>query len=233
MSKSLIVPKYPPQGRRQFDPFAVGQPVLLFDAAKGITLNGADVSLWADQSGNGNDVSQGTAADQPLWNASDADFNGQPSIEGDGVSESITAVTGLLTAQPNTIFMVYKRISGGGRFFDTSGTAARQIMYGNMTIYAGTAQALFVGDTNAHVIAFDWNAASSDAWLDGVQNTPGGSPGTLGFGGPCFFTDFGGASSQSNSKLAYFSCYPGNLSAAARKYIGKHLAARFGTTDGW
>jgi len=42
-------------------------PVLWLDAMRGITLNGATVSAWADQSGLGNHCSQATASKQGLY----------------------------------------------------------------------------------------------------------------------------------------------------------------------
>jgi len=42
---------------------------LWLDAGRGITLNGSDVSAWADQSGNGNHAVQVTAGRQPLYSA--------------------------------------------------------------------------------------------------------------------------------------------------------------------
>ena len=48
-------------------------------ASEGITLNGSDVASWEDiiQS---IPLSQATAANQPVWNATDANFNNKPSI---------------------------------------------------------------------------------------------------------------------------------------------------------
>ena len=52
-----------------FSPTDLSGLVLWLDANEGITLNGSDVAIWADQSGNGNDASQGTAANQPAYSA--------------------------------------------------------------------------------------------------------------------------------------------------------------------
>lgn len=56
-------------GAGGFIPTNLSGCVLWLRADLGITLNGSDVSAWADQSGQGRDVSQGTAANQPAYNA--------------------------------------------------------------------------------------------------------------------------------------------------------------------
>lgn len=56
-----------------------------------ITITQNQVSAWADQSGNGNNLSQGTAAKQPLWVPSDSNFNGQPSLQFDGVDDFLVS----------------------------------------------------------------------------------------------------------------------------------------------
>ena len=69
-----------------------------YDAGQGITLNGGDVPDWANQGGgSGVSLKQTVAADQPLYNSSDTDFNNKPSVEFDGVSENLgtDAFTGL------------------------------------------------------------------------------------------------------------------------------------------
>lgn len=40
-----------------------------------ITLNGSNVSAWGDSSGNGNDLTQSTASDQPAYNSGDVHFD--------------------------------------------------------------------------------------------------------------------------------------------------------------
>lgn len=65
-----------------FLPTAIAGLTLWLRADTGITLNGSRVSGWADQSGHGNDGSQGTAAQQPLLVASAQ--NGRPVLRGDG-----------------------------------------------------------------------------------------------------------------------------------------------------
>jgi hypothetical protein len=60
---------------------------LWLKADRGVTLVGADVNVWADQSGNGNDFSAAAAGNRPLFIASDAGFNSKPAIQFDGVNE--------------------------------------------------------------------------------------------------------------------------------------------------
>lgn len=62
-----------------FNANAQGNLVLDLDASLGITLNGADVSAWASQSGGQNSIAvQGIAILQPTFNATG--LNGEPSV---------------------------------------------------------------------------------------------------------------------------------------------------------
>jgi len=60
-------------------------------ADTGVFIDGSNaLSLWQDQSGNGNDAYQGTASSQPIW--SDSAINGVDSILFDGSDDSLDLV---------------------------------------------------------------------------------------------------------------------------------------------
>lgn len=60
-----------------------------FDAMQLDLTDGANVSLWPDLSGNGNDLSQANEAEQPTYLA--AGLNGKPTVQFDGNSISKSA----------------------------------------------------------------------------------------------------------------------------------------------
>jgi hypothetical protein len=70
-----------------FSPTQLTNVRLWLRADLGVTLNGADVDIWADQSGAGNDFSAAAAANQPLFIGLDAGFNQKPAVQFDGGSE--------------------------------------------------------------------------------------------------------------------------------------------------
>lgn len=94
------------------NPLTLG-PIAVYDAAKGITLNGSDVSAWADDSGTGNDLAQATALDQPAFNSSNVsvDFDGT----NDFMALSGTTWVGGNKSQPHTVIGAFTASGGGVR----------------------------------------------------------------------------------------------------------------------
>lgn len=72
-------------GASVFTPMALS-PTLWLRADMGITLNGAVVAAWADQSGNARDYVQANPALQPNFVASDSDLNSQSAVRFNVVS---------------------------------------------------------------------------------------------------------------------------------------------------
>lgn len=89
----------------------------------GITKDGSDlVATWADQSGNGRDLTQATGASKPLWVASQ--FNGQPILRFDG-SDDYMQSTSFSATQPVHAFFVFKTtMTTGGRYMYSGSTVA-------------------------------------------------------------------------------------------------------------
>lgn len=97
-------------------PHTIRGLIVDLDAAQGITLNGADVSAWADQSGAANHVGQATAALQPVFTASNPRFKGAPSVDfhkapGEYLFGSSLPICTALSGsdKPFTVFLVASR----------------------------------------------------------------------------------------------------------------------------
>ena len=92
---------------RPFLPTDIDSCVVWLRSDSGITLSGGNVSAWADKSGNGNHVAQGTSSKQPSYHLDDV--NGHPSIQFDGSNDNLKgtlAATLTGTGQDFTIFVV-------------------------------------------------------------------------------------------------------------------------------
>ena len=91
----------------------------LWYAAHRITgLNDGDaVTTWSDLSGNGYDVTQGTAANRPLYKTNI--FNGLPALLFDGSNDSLenTTVNPFTAGAARTVFVVAKQLSDTGGIF--------------------------------------------------------------------------------------------------------------------
>lgn len=122
-------------GVRRATPLSILGPASVLQWVRsdlGITLNGSGVSGWADQSGNGNNLSQGTAANQPTYNATGGP-NGTPSLLFDGTNDSLAAATPNQPAPGTTVtylWAVFRNVTwtGSDRIVAVSGNGASMLV---------------------------------------------------------------------------------------------------------
>jgi len=96
-------------------PLTVSGLYAWFRSDLGISLNGSTVSAWADQSGNGRDLTQSTASKQPTYNATDSQYNNKPSLTFTAASQTVLT-NSAYTFSTYTVFLVCK-VTAAGYFF--------------------------------------------------------------------------------------------------------------------
>ena len=81
--------------------------VLWLESTQGLQLSGSNVREWIDQSPvGGNNALQVTGAKKPGYTASDANFNGKPSVNFDGAAQYMTFTAGAgISAFPCTVIV--------------------------------------------------------------------------------------------------------------------------------
>lgn len=154
----------------------------------GITIV-TGVSAWADQSGKGNDATQGTGAAQPAYSASDATLDNQPTVTADG-SNDVLSSAGLTTDLATDDFYVcgiIKPISWTSGDSWTSGagtTPPRSFQTGVTPATTHTATAGVNSNTGGVVGSWFryeslWTITAGVSYLKiGAVNVTGGNPGT-------------------------------------------------------
>jgi hypothetical protein len=132
------------------------------------------VKTWYDQSGNGNDLTQGATANQPKVYDSVTGVvlgpNSKPSVEGDG--NSYFRINTNFGAQPFTHFAALTR--GGTNCVLVDGVSAQRNQIkiaatGNSELYAGSVRAFPALSEGDHLVTAVFNGASSFAYDNGVK----------------------------------------------------------------
>jgi hypothetical protein len=145
-----------------------------YDATE-LSLNDGDsVTTWADETGNGYDLTAGTA---PTYEASS--INSNPAVSFDGADDFLDVDFSALT-QPNTIFAVIRTDSVGEneRIWDSSNGENDHSFYGSgsaidYAINAGVNLRNGPVDTNNHIFSVLYNGPSSLLRIDGSDAVSG------------------------------------------------------------
>ncbi|MGA0398231.1 MAG: hypothetical protein ACO3O3_13810 [Ilumatobacteraceae bacterium] len=209
-------------------------PALWLDASDESTLSGPGggaVSQWDDKSGNGNDATQATSANQPT--SGTRTLNGLNVLDCD-VLDGLQADFGTDYSQPNTIFVVAQLddLDGSQTFFDGISGAKRHIgqMYTSSDWRMDAGVNLFGGtpDTDAHLLRFVFNTTNSTLHVDGVS-TLSGNAGTNVLDGFTFGTNYA-INFGIDGILAEAIVVDGTLTAGEISLVETYLADKWGIT---
>ena len=211
--------------------------------ASTLTLDGSgNVEVWADKSGQDNDLSQATAANRPSVTASAV--NGLPAVTFDGVNDTLRTGAISLT-QPFQYYLVFRFESAytsgapriidagtqpspgrGGEFFRQNTDDVR--LFGGSTVTAGSVPAgqleqfdlwsLSFGGASDSFIRYrggEYQVSTTAGTLDGSRITVGGDSNAT-------------AASHSNISVAELVLVSGALSAAERASLERYFAIKYG-----
>lgn len=216
----------------------------------GVT-GGATVSAWADQSGNGFHVTQGTAASQPALQNNRTNFN--PALQFDGANDQLTLFGGIMGTSTYTDFhaMMVTRtnvVTQSSVFYETQAAAGRinaHIPWNDNNLYwdagsAGGSQRLTTAWGGVTATNYVWSLTSS------TTATPSGARQDIYRNGRRIATDNTMASFTGNSSNFFLGSlaganfyngdideivfYKGALTLAQLQRIQSYLAIKYGIT---
>jgi hypothetical protein len=214
----------------------------------GVTLNGGNVSAWADQSGAGNNFSQATPLNQPAFNAADAQYGTKPSVGFDGATSTLGS-TAAVSYGNFTVFLAARGETSGGYFY------THDAVSGNTTyMYTTTASSIAVvksGTLDGKNLSVNWGVtatpqtlmhryggtdATHKLWINGADQvlTNQGAPADPGSGASSkkFWLmgddPAGGFVARNAGTVAEVIVFPAALSDADANVVTAYLRARYG-----
>lgn len=238
-----------------FQPNSVTGNKLWLRGDLGVTLNATEVSGWADQSGQGNNLAQATGGNQPTFVASDAALNSQACVQfvranSDWMNCDALGALVSGTAKPYDIWAVLTWVSGAvtkdvwcfGRsssstpFLDGRISTTSQVVCGKTTDAAVALTATTTqtpAAATAHIVRWSSDGTTLKIYIDGTITSvsafvEAAGPTTLDrftIGG---FRRNGAPTNLLDGKMAEFLIYDNQLGSTDAGDITTYLKARYG-----
>lgn len=206
-----------------FDPIAgvsaTAKALYRTDVGASVHITSNKCTQWDDQTANAYNLTQANSARQMLTNTRTQ--NSVLALE--GYSNSYYDSPSFTQALPFTQVFVYKSDGTGDNCIlmcDTASTVAETAdEFSAYRMNDGSAQDFGTPDSNPHVAVAIHNGASSEFWLDGVQLTVPGSPGTNGVSNGIRIGSDPAAANYLVGFICVASLYVGATSTADRNYL--------------
>lgn len=198
---------------------------------------------WADQSGNGRNGTQATAANQPTLNSSVFNFN--PALNFDGATDflSVQNLSGLPTGTSQVqVFSVANNLNtagGWGHIFTYGSTATSQLFgISKNTGNANAAATFFTNDAISSLLEYaNGQPALTESKYTGTQgiiSSFGVQRGTITFtGAKTVSTGFVGKANDGafwNGNIPEVVLFPTNLTTLQTNQVNSYLALKYGLT---
>lgn len=216
-------------GHGGFSPASLADLGVWYRADK-VVLSGSLVTTLTDLSGNGHNATGGTS---PTYNATDAGYNGQPTVSFLGSSSQYLAAAGVSLSQPGTIYVVGEGTGANGGFLD--GSTARWalvILSSQLVAFAGSVLTdTGIDPTTKTVMWTIINGGSSSLGHNAVTADVSGAAGAGAFTGLLLGTE-NGLSSYLTGKIAEVIICTTSHSSTTRTKVLNYLGARYGVSIG-
>jgi hypothetical protein len=203
----------------------------------GISLNSSNVSGWADQSGNGNNVSQATPGNQPAYVASGgpggvpylslvggANVHGLVGANTIGAQplEYVIAARSTVSNPANTAYLIDFTLNVNATFQNNGTNVVDQ--YDGTTIGNGVT----VTTNSDFVLDSYFNGASSQQTLNGGAPSSGSNPGTTAPSTPFTVCNAGNLTREWGGRIYEIVVYNRQLSASERLLVTRYMGTRYG-----
>ena len=224
-------------GGAEFLPTQITGLQLWLAADRGLSLSDGDpVGTWPDQSGNGNDAAQATAAKKPTYKVNIV--NGKPVVRGDGTDDYLaTSAFASALTQPNTILVVgsMNNAEGDVAYFhdgiiDTdrnaflsyiADTPDGYLLHAGLNLStAGIPKSAF------HIWISLFNEAESKLWEDNGEKLSGDA-GVHSLTGLCLLAKYDGTASL-DGDIAEVAIYDSDIGAANRVSLFQYASNKYG-----
>jgi hypothetical protein len=220
-------------GLSGFDPSRIANCVTWLRSDLGITLNGSNVSGWADQSGQSNNAAQSNATLQPGY-VGNGGPNNVPYLNWVGPTDSFCLqISGLTVNQPCEYFVVCQPQTGAGNNYllDCGGNENLTYTDGSTwNLYSGGSvfgQAITIGQDA--IVDSIFNGSSSSITIDnGTPST--GDPGPTGGSGTVTIGGYGGGGSGWSGFIYEVVIYSAPISPTDRNSLLNYFSTRYNIT---